>query len=332
MKYKSAKGFSGWGQLGILFVFVGVGFIITGIIQLMVGFSLIDSSIPLEQKANAMMKALLKPENSNWLQVSQISATLFLMFLPAFIYSRICNGKNKLWLGFSPYINAWQVMLGFFIIFCANIVAQPVEELSKQIIAHFPYLNKKAIEMSDMYNEQVLAMANLKTWSSLIIALVVIAFFPALFEEVFFRGALQNLFVRWWKKPLLAIIITSLVFSLVHGEIYPFLSRAVLGFALGLMYYWSKNLWVNIIAHFLNNAFVVIQLFIASRGTEKPDVSKLDERFPLWAELISILVFYGLFLLFKKLSAKNRAKIEMDEQKLWIQSTPEYNLADNYPL
>ena len=332
MKYKSAKGFSGWGQLGILFVFVGVGFVITGIIQLVIGFSIIDPNIPWPQKGDAMMKALLKPGNSNWLQISQISGTLFLMFLPAFIYSLICNGKAKLWLGFSSYINLWQVILGFFIIFCANIVAQPVEELSKQIIFHFPYLNKKAAEFAAMYNEQVEAMANLKTWSSLIIALVVIAFFPALFEEVFFRGAMQNLFIRWWKKPFWGIIITSLVFSLIHGEIYPFLSRAILGFALGLMYYYSKNLWVNIIAHFLNNAFVIIQLFIVSRSSEKPDVSKLDQQFPLWAELVSILVFYALFLLFKKLSAKNKAAIEMDEQKLWIQSTPEYNLADNYPL
>ncbi len=332
MKYKSAKGFSGWGQLGILFLFVGAGFVITGIIQLVIGLSIIDPNIPLAQKGEAMMKALFKPENSNWLQISQISGTLFLMFLPALIYSLICNGKNKLWLGFSRYINVWQVVLGFFIIYCANIIANPAADLSKQIIAHFPHFNKWAQGLEDLYNEEVMAMANLKTWGSLVVALIVIAFFPALFEEMFFRGAMQNLFIRWWKKPMLGIIVTALIFSFIHGSAYLFLSRAILGFALGLMYYQSKNLWVNIIAHFLNNGFIVVQLFIISRSNEKPDVSKMDQQFPLWAELVSILVFYALFLLFKKLSASNKAKIEMDEQKLWIQSTPEYNLADNYPL
>ena len=63
-----------------------------------------------------------------------------------------------------------------------------------------------------------------------VLILVVMAFFPALFEEIFFRGAMQELLERWWKKPLLAVIFTSIVFSLIHMSVYLFLSRFMASF------------------------------------------------------------------------------------------------------
>lgn len=323
MEYRSAKGFTGWGQTGMLVAFIGVGLILAGIVQLWIGLSLIAPGIPPLQKADAMLKALFKPENVGWLQISQVISTFFLFFLPTVFYSLVCNGKHPLWLGFSRHINFWQVLLGFFIIFCANIASEPIADLSKKIIAHFPSVNNWAQGLEDSYNSQVTAMSNLKGRSSLVLAIVVLAFFPALFEEILFRGAIQNLFIKWWKKPLLGIIITSLVFSFIHGEAYPFLSRAILGFVLGLMYYQSKNLWVNIIAHFLNNAIAVIQLYAA--GSQSTSI-------PAWIGFASIPLLYFLFLIFKKISAKNKAMIETDELKLWIKSTPQYNLAETNNL
>ena len=153
------------------------------------------------------------------------------------------------------------------------------------------------------------------------------AFFPALFEEIFFRGALQNLLERWWKAPLMAVIVTSLLFSLIHMSVYLFLSRAILGFILGLIYQHSKNLWVNIIAHFLNNVVAVIQLFWISRHNGKIEVDKLDPKFPLWGGLIAVGITYGLFLLFNKVSAKNRILVGFEEQNLLEKNTPVNNIA-----
>src|ERR1700759_2383318 len=117
MHYKSARGFTGWGQLALLLAFLGAGFILAVIMQFAVASSLIGSNVPLAKMGDAMQAALFKPENATALQVSQVLGTFFMMFLPAFIYMRICYGKNKLWLGFSNHINIWQVVLGFSIIF-----------------------------------------------------------------------------------------------------------------------------------------------------------------------------------------------------------------------
>ena len=316
MEYRSVKGFTGLGQLGILLIFLAAGFILTAGIQIVIGMQLIPHGLPLDKTGDAMLKAMMLPENLAYARLSQVLGTFFLLFLPAVLFMLVCHGKNKFWLGFNKHINAQQIVLGFFLIFLANVIANPLVDLSKMLLTHLPNLNATGIRMEAEYTEQVMALSNLKSWGEFFMAIVIMAFFPALFEEIFFRGAVQNLLERWWKMPLLAILVTSLLFSLIHMSVFLFLSRAVLGFVLGLMYQRSKNLWVNIIAHFLNNTVAVIQLFWISRHQTKIEVDKLDPKVPLWGGLIALAITYGLFILFEKASNKNRKQIAFEEQDL----------------
>jgi membrane protease YdiL (CAAX protease family) len=50
---------------------------------------------------------------------------------------------------------------------------------------------------------------------------------------------------------------TAFIFSLMHLQFYGFLPRIILGVILGYLFVWSKNLWIPILIHFLNNALVV---------------------------------------------------------------------------
>ena len=314
MQYRSVKGFTGFGQLGILFVFLGLGFILAGGVQLIIGMQMIPSGTAFKDMGNAMLEAMTKPENVGLARLAQVTGTFLLLFIPAILFSWVTNGRNKFWLGFNPYINAYQVLLGFLIIFASNILAAPLADLSKTVMAHFPSIDIMAKNLEKAYDEQVVILSNLKSWPEFLMAIVIMAFFPALFEEVFFRGAMQNLFVRWWKKPLLAILVTSIIFSLIHSSIYLFASRIALGFALGLMYHTSKNIWVNVIAHFLNNAIAVIQLFYMSTANKKIDPGKLDPKVEWWIGLIALVALYFLFKQLVKASRNNRIKIEAREQ------------------
>ena len=329
MEYRSVKGMNGWGQLGILLVFTGAGFILAGILQLGIAYQLVPSRLPIDKMGDAMVKALMQPENITFSRIAQVLGTFFLLFLPAVAYMLICHGKNKFWLGFNKHINAGQIVLGFFLIFLANIIANPLEDFSKMVIANFPSLNAMGMKLEAAYSEQVAALSNLKSWPEFFMALVIMAFFPALFEEIFFRGAVQNLLERWWKKPLLAVLVTSLLFSLIHMSVFLFLSRALLGFVLGLMYQRSKNLWVNIVAHFLNNTVAVIQLFWISKHSQKIELDKLDPKLPLWGALAALAFAVGLFILFEKLSAKNRTQIAFEEQNLLEQSDMLHHFPEN---
>jgi hypothetical protein len=316
MEYRSVKGFTGWGQLGMLLAFLGAGLLLASAVYYIIGLQIIPSGLPTDKFFPEINKALAYPANVGYARLNQVLGTFCVFFIPAIFYLVICHGKNKFWLGFNKHINAQQIVLGFFLIFLANIIANPLVDLSKSLVSYFLNLNALGKSMEAAYNEQVMALSNLKSWGEFFMAIVIMAFFPALFEEIFFRGAVQNLLERWWKMPLLAILVTSLLFSLIHMSVFLFLSRAVLGFVLGLMYQRSKNLWVNIVAHFLNNTVAVIQLFWISRHQTKIEVDKLDPKIPLWGGLIALAITYGLFVLFEKASIKNRKQIAFEEQDL----------------
>ena len=322
MQYRSVKGYSGWSELGILLVFFGLGFILAGAVQLLIGLQIIPPGTPTDKMAEEMLKSMLKPENISYARLSQVLGTFCLLFIPASLYLIVCHGKSTFWLGFNKHINGWQVLIGFFLIFLASVIANPLAEVSKQLLHQFKGLDSLARSMEDSYNDQVAGLSNLKSWKEFLMALVIMAFFPALFEEIFFRGAVQNLLERWWKLPLLAILVTSLLFSLIHMSVYLFLSRAVLGFVLGLMYQRSRNLWVNIVAHFLNNTVALVQLFWMANHQGKIEPDKIDPNVPIWGGLIAVAFTYGLFLLFEKVSKKNREKVMAREQTLRDKADP----------
>lgn len=91
-----------------------------------------------------------------------------------------------------------------------------------------------------------------------------LALVPALCEELFFRAGIQNLLQKWFKSPHAAIWVTAAVFSLAHGELFAFLPRFLLGALLGYLYVYGRSLLVNVVAHFVNNAIVVVAYALAS--------------------------------------------------------------------
>ncbi len=87
--------------------------------------------------------------------------------------------------------------------------------------------------------------------------LLFVGVFAAVAEEFFFRGALQQLLVKLFKSNHTGVWMTAFIFSLMHLQFYGFLPRIILGVILGYLFVWSKNLWIPILIHFLNNALVV---------------------------------------------------------------------------
>ncbi len=91
-----------------------------------------------------------------------------------------------------------------------------------------------------------------------LLSLLCMALVPALCEELFFRAGIQNLLQRWFKNVHVAVWVTAALFSLAHGEVFAFLPRFLLGALLGYLYVGGGSLAVNVLAHFVNNAIVVL--------------------------------------------------------------------------
>jgi membrane protease YdiL (CAAX protease family) len=81
-------------------------------------------------------------------------------------------------------------------------------------------------------------------------------------EEVFFRGVL----FRWMRDRWgvrVALLGSTLVFGLVHGDPPTIAAGWALGFILALAYEHSHSLWTPIVIHALNNSVKVILLYLA---------------------------------------------------------------------
>lgn len=92
-----------------------------------------------------------------------------------------------------------------------------------------------------------------------------IAVMAGLTEEILFRGFLQNAVGRYVNFHL-AIILSALIFALVHGQPEAFIPLAVLGGAFGYVYHITKSLRLAILLHILNNSAALIFSEIAEKS------------------------------------------------------------------
>ncbi len=303
MAYLATKRFNYWGQLGILTAFTGVGLIIGGIASLIPLLGKINLEDLKGGSSAHLMDNLLKPENATALRWMQFITTLFLFFLPPVLYALVCHKKPFVHLGFKNSFNLKSAGVVILIMLAALPMVSALQDLTEMLPWPKAALLKfKAAE--EAYNQQVAVIARMNDFSDYILSVFIIAFLPAMFEETLFRGAIQNLFSRWFKMPVLAIVVTAIIFSAVHGSYLGFLSRFALGFLLGWMYYRTGNIWLNIVGHFFNNAFAITALYLVTKPGEKLDPSKTEDHFPLWIGLASIAMVYVLFILFEKISKK----------------------------
>lgn len=118
----------------------------------------------------------------------------------------------------------------------------------------------------------------------------------AIMEELYLRGLLQNQLEKWFKKPLVAIILTSILFGIGHifgslgSPVLTIICKVIwnigLGIYLGSIYYKTRNLWIPIIIHFIVN-FMISIVYCFSISTS----------YPLIALITSLVVFtiLGIF-------------------------------------
>jgi membrane protease YdiL (CAAX protease family) len=137
------------------------------------------------------------------------------------------------------------------------------------------------------------AFIQVSAFSDLMINLLVIAFLPAVGEELFFRGLVQRLLSEWFRNAHFAIWLTAALFSAIHLQFFGFLPRMMLGALFGYMLLWTQSIWLPVIAHFFNNAaFVIAGWYVFNNKTTfNPDRLGVEEGHGLW------LVFSAIFSL-----------------------------------
>lgn len=132
-----------------------------------------------------------------------------------------------------------------------------------------------------------------------LLVLIVVAVVPAVGEELLFRGLIQRYFQRIWGNPHVAIWAAAIFFSAFHMQFYGFVPRMVLGAFFGYLFYFSGNLWYASIAHFVNNGFTLIMMYLYQQGIVTYDIEGA-ESVSIWPTLAFVIIGGFLFVLFKK--------------------------------
>lgn len=228
------------------------------------------------------------------LRISQISSQILTFVMPPILYACITKKQPMKYLGFSN-IPLWS-LLGVALIFTVMPINSVLAEWNSHITlpASMAKLDEIIKQLSELMQETLEKMVNVSDVSGLIINLIMIAGLAAFGEELLFRSTLQSFLVKKCKNAHIGILITSIIFSLIHFDIYGFLPRLVLGLILGYMFYYSKSIWVPMTMHFVNNGTVVVLYYLNNIGATNIDVDTFGETaiLPLILSIIATIAIF----------------------------------------
>lgn len=242
--------------------------------------------------------------NISFLKLVQITSTVGTFIVPAFVYARIESIKPLNFLGLKKSVNLLIPILAIAVMFTCEPFLEAIIELNKAM--HLPSflsgLEQWMKNKEDELGQLTIELLTMKTVGAFIINLLMIAILPAIGEELIFRGCLQRLISRWSKNKHIGVWLAAIIFSAIHLQFYGFFPRMLLGALLGYLYVWTGNLWISILAHFVNNASAVIAAYFYQQNGQS--LEKLNESSPssLFAYLASFVLTAFLLIIIYRVS------------------------------
>lgn len=196
------------------------------------------------------------------------------------------------------------ILLTFFIMLSFMVVNSVFIEWNQNIDLpdSLSWFEREARATEDRLEELTKFLTNFDSFGHFVIGLLVIAVLPGIGEELVFRGLVQNILNKWIRNPHVAIVLAALFFSAFHNQFYGLVPRMLLGVLFGYLYFWTGKLSIAMIAHFINNAFMLTMVYLYSSDMipydiqddpSTPDVATLIFFFILTAGLL--FYFYQQF-------------------------------------
>ena len=203
------------------------------------------------------------------------------------------NSKVYLRLNMPKMSVVFLLSLGF--VFFSLPLLGPLMELNKMIdLSQWPALNKWLASQDASNNKAYEAMIGEKNVMSFLWSVLFMAFLPALAEELFFRGFLMNVFNGIFKNMHIAIIVTSLIFSVIHLQVLKFIPMFFLAVTFGYAVYWTNSIWTSILAHFINNLLAVSQLYFITDGDYTKAINETPQ-LPIAATAVICILVGAIF-------------------------------------
>lgn len=232
----------------------------------------------------------------------QLMSSVVSFALAAFITSKYVFGSFKaVWGEERPKLRL--MLLAVVAIFVCQHFIEWASMVNENLCTHFGYdyiaENKHVAQIMS----RIISFDGAGCWATTII---VVGIVPAICEELYFRGALQVTFERTTRNARYAIVASSIVFALMHGQIASFFPIFLLGALLGIIYHHTRNLLINIIIHSLNNIFVIVVLYLSDEPIEAT-LNSPTESVGALMPIVSIIATLSVIYLITKVSKTDDA-------------------------
>ena len=246
--------------------------------------------------------------NIAFIRILQIFSTFGLFIVGPIAYSFLAGVNAKHYFFFDKKINWTLFFIVVALMFCSTALLEWITALNQKMslpeALHGMELWMKQKE--DEAAEVTKMLLVMKDYSAFGINLLMIAILPAIGEELFFRGGIQNILIQWFKNHHVAIWVTAILFSAIHLQFYGFFPRMFLGALFGYLMIYGKSIWYAILGHFLNNGTAVVIAFVMQKqGKSLEEIDKTSS-FEWYGYLISAIL--TLFLLFAFFEIANKEK------------------------
>ncbi len=120
-----------------------------------------------------------------------------------------------------------------------------------------------------------------------------IVLFGPVCEEIVFRAGIMKPMIDRNVKPWIPILVSSVIFGLVHGNLSQIIYAVFIGFVFAIVYYRTRSLIITSFAHVLNNSLIVT-LMLTSDNYEEVRVENYLGTGPMIAAFVLALILLGV--------------------------------------
>lgn len=246
---------------------------------------------------------LENPEHIVILKYFQTVQAIGLFVVPPFILGYLFYGKTNEYLYLHKNIQPSSIFWVLMLMLCVGPFINLMGLLNNNMtfpewLAGIETWMKDAEENAANITK---AFVQVETLPGLAFNLFMIAFLPAIGEELLFRGVIQRIFTNMTRNHQWGIWISAILFSALHVQFYGFVPRVLLGALFGYLLVWSGSMWLPIIGHFFNNAIAVVALYLIHNQiiTPKFETYGSDEG-SYYAAILSLGLTVAILVLLKK--------------------------------
>jgi hypothetical protein len=289
-----------WVLASLTLIVAALGFVVIGpLVGFFVAIPFFDGSL------DQLMEAIQNPLDHESIKIPfyviQGSATLIgLTIVPLLFWLGIDQRKISSW------FTEGEIHLQMLVVVLVMVIAFMATNsifIDWNAHLHFPDALKDlelwAREREDLAESVTKFLTQFSNTNQFLIGLLVIAILPAIGEELVFRGMLQPQLHRTFGDIHIAVWISAIVFSAFHLQFFGFVPRMLLGALFGYLYFWSGNLWMSIFAHFVNNGFSVLMLYLRQQKVVEMDVESTAAA-PWQAVAVFTILVVALLIYYKR--------------------------------